>query len=346
MEQLHWKLRRPEKVGEPFAGVKFGVTAIRTVRFFLMEMACELAQHQEHNGFLVLPDVELTKKRLEAEWGKAASVLRPDILGRLGIWAGRGGAWFGVPRVATIETQRSMAEFVDSARMEFEKGYIRADLSFLVLGLLIRQWLKGEGAMTTTWLMETAGCSYPTVASALRQIKHRLIRHSNRSMELDRFPKEEWAEMVAAAEKARGTVRFVDRSGQPRSVDGLLRRLQRLERKDIAVGGVLGAKHYHPALDITGIPRLDLSLHCGRKEADLSFVQRLDPGLARTDRRDEPASLAVHLIRRKESLFERGEDGWLYADPVECLLDLHEARLESQAQEMLEALQRQKAKHE
>lgn len=346
MEPLNWKLKRPEKPGEPVAGVKFGVTAIRTVRFFLMEMACELAQHPDYDGFLVLPDVELTKKRLEAEWGKAASVLRPDVLGRLRIWAGKGEAWFGVPRVPTAETQLSLAELVNSARMEFEKGHIRADLSFVVLGLLIRQWLKGEGAMTTTWLMETAGCSYPTVASALRQMKHRLIRHSDRSMELDRFPKEEWAEMVAAAEKARGTVRFADRSGQPRSADSLLRRLQRLEREDIAVGGVLGAKHYHPALDITGIPRLDLSLHCGRKAADLSFVQRLDPGLERTDRRDEPASLAVHLVRRKESLFEQGADGWLYADPVECLLDLHEARLESQAQELLDALRQQKPKHE
>lgn len=200
--------------------------------------------------------------------------------------------------------------------------------------------------MTTVSLMDMAGCSYPTVASALRMVRHCLVRHSDRKVELERFPKEEWARMVAVSEKARGTVRFADRSGQPRSAESLLRRLQRLERADIAVGGVVGAKHYHPALDLVGIPRLDLSLHCWRNEANWSFVERLDPGLARTDRRDEPASLVVHLVRRKKSLFEQGTDGLLYADRVECLLDLHEARLESQAQELLEALQQQTAKHE
>jgi hypothetical protein len=43
----------------------------------------------------------------------------------------------------------------------------------------------------------------------------------------------------------------------------------------------------------------------------------------------------IHALRRAESLFQPGEDGLPWADPVECLLDLHEARLESQALEFL-----------
>jgi hypothetical protein len=57
--------------------------------------------------------------------------------------------------------------------------------------------------------------------------------------------------------------------------------------------------------------------------------------LERTIRRDESPSLVIHALRRAESLFQPGEDGLPWADPVECLLDLHEARLESQALEFL-----------
>jgi hypothetical protein len=68
---------------------------------------------------------------------------------------------------------------------------------------------------------------------------------------------------------------------------------------------------------------------------DWSFVERLDPELEKTERRDEPAALAVHLVRRKVPLFQPGEGGMQWADPVECLLDLHEAHLEAQAKELL-----------
>ena len=204
--------------------------------------------------------------------------------------------------------------------------------------LLVHQWLLGEGQVTTKWLMEYAGCSYPTVAEVLRQFQHCIIRHSDRRVELRSFPKEEWARLVAISEKARSTLRYADRSGQPRSAESLLRRLQRLDRKDIAVGGIWGAKHYHPQLDILGSPRLEISVHCPGKIADLNFIEQLDPALAQTGQRDEPASVVVHFVRRAKPLFQMGENGLAWANPVDCLLDLHEARLEPQAREFLHSL--------
>jgi hypothetical protein len=118
-------------------------------------------------------------------------------------------------------------------------------------------------------------------------------------------------------------------------VESLLRRLRQLQTQEVAIGGVLGAKHYQPSLDIIGNPRLDLSIYNGRKIADLSFVEKLDPGLEKATHRDESPSLVIHAIRRGESLFQPGDDGLSWADPVECLLDLHENRLESQALEFL-----------
>jgi hypothetical protein len=55
--------------------------------------------------------------------------------------------------------------------------------------------------------------------------------------------------------------------------------------------------------------------------------------LEKITRRDESPTLVIHDIRRAESLFQSGDNGLPWADPVECLLDLHEARLESQALE-------------
>jgi hypothetical protein len=149
------------------------------------------------------------------------------------------------------------------------------------------------------------------------------------------FPRDEWARLVALADEVRGTVRFVDQSGQRRAPESLLRRLQQLQRDDIAVGGVWGAKHYHAALDLVGNPRLDVSIHSPNKAANLDFVAQLDPALARAARRAQAPSLVVHVVRRAASLFERDGSGGLWADPVECLLDLHEARLEDQALEFL-----------
>ena len=108
-----------------------------------------------------------------------------------------------------------------------------------------------------------------------------------------------------------------------------------MERPNIAVGGVFGAKHYHPSLDLVGSPRLDLTIHSTGSRADLGFVERLDPALRKVEDPSEPANLVIHFLRRHDSLFDKGSDGLNWADPVECLLDLHEARLEPQALEFL-----------
>jgi hypothetical protein len=115
----------------------------------------------------------------------------------------------------------------------------------------------------------------------------------------------------------------------------MLRRLQRLQRDDLAVGGVWGAKHYQPGLDLAGNPRLDICLHASGKRVDWSFVEQLDPALEMTRRRDEAPTLVVHVLRRATSLFRPNADGLPWADPVECLLDLHEAHFETQAHDFL-----------
>jgi hypothetical protein len=152
------------------------------------------------------------------------------------------------------------------------------------------------------------------------------------------FAPDEWKRVVANIETVHPTIRYADRSGQRRSPESLLRRASEIDRDDIAVGGVLAARHYYPALDLRGTPRLDLTLHSPHGSADLSFVEQLDPALERTTSKDEPAALAIHVLRRQASFFEPGVDGLPWADRVESLLGLYDARLEPQAHEFLDFL--------
>jgi hypothetical protein len=163
-------------------------------------------------------------------------------------------------------------------------------------------------------------------------------RSTDQGIKLKYFPTEAWAEFVAVSRKARSTISYRDRSNQPRSPESLVKRLQKQGRTDIAVGGVLGAKHYYGALDIISSPRLDLCIHAPEKHIDLEFVEKLDPALKRTDDPHARVHPALHFIRRKESSFEYDETGIRWADPIECLADLVEARQDKLAMEFLSYL--------
>lgn len=304
----------------------------RRLRSALMEMSRIASSKKVKRVVLVLEEPGITISRLHGEWEGAASVIQPDLFRRLSMMIRQSGKWTGIP-VSPEDNETPVLEEIIRHEIAGRPASLNrsSQAHHDILRILIHQWLLGKGPITVGSLMEVSGTSHPTVSRALERFDHYLKRHSDRSVELRSFPREEWVRLLAVSDDVRGTVRFADRSGQARSPESLLRRLRQIQRQDIAVGGVLGAKHYQPSFDLVGSPRLDLSLHSGRKSADVSFVERLDPGLEKTVRRDEPPALVIHAIRRAESLFQPGEDGLPWADPVECLLDLHEARLESQA---------------
>jgi hypothetical protein len=189
--------------------------------------------------------------------------------------------------------------------------------------------------------MATVGCSYPTVVTALEDFQEDLTRGSDRRIELSRWPRLPWLRYIGVQEKARATERYVDRSGLPRAAPDLVRRLEKLGRHDIAVGGVLGALHHVESLDIVGTPTLALTLHDPDGIASSAFVERLDPALARTESREETPLVVVHRQRTRRFL-ATGEAGAMWADPIECLLDLCEAGLEGLAEQFRSALVRRR----
>jgi hypothetical protein len=316
--------------------VKFQTHGFRNLRASLLGLAYWLSMNPGYRGVLLLVDSRITEEGLQKERRLAEQVLQPDILNRLTLAVIRGDQYVGLPPVFGEDFRTWLNQFVLERRRQGK----RRDSSFYeIFQILVHQWLLGRGPVTTEWLQEAAGLSYPTVREALRRLHHYLLRSSDRRVELRYLPKDEWARLVAVSSEVRSTTRFADLSGQPRSPESHLRRLEKLNIPNLAVGGVIGAKHYYPQLDLVGTPRLDLCLHCPGGNMDLSFVGRLDPALRRIEDPLQPVNTVVHVVRRKDSFFEPSGGGLPCADPVECLLDLHEAHLESQAAEFLRALE-------
>lgn len=313
--------------------VKSRTNSSRNFRASLLGLAYLLSREPKARALLVLTDSRITEERLQAELRLAEQTLRPDVMQRLALVIEKDHCYFGLPPGLGGDFKVWLDRRVDK---ESHEGRKPRQSYHVILEILLHQWLLGKGPMTTGWIMKTAGSSYPTIAGALRRLEQVLIRHSDRRVELRGFPREEWARLVTLSDEVRATVRFVDRSRQARSPQSLLRRLAQLGHDDVGVGGIAGARHYDPDIDLAGVPRLDLSLHCPGKRVDWSFVERLDPALQKAERGDEPAALVVHLVRRQISLFQSDDAGMQWADPVECLLDLHEARLEPQAKGFLD----------
>lgn len=328
------------QVGKARVEVKFAVDALRTIRTSILQLAYEIAGQPSFERFLVLVDAAITEERLRTEWQSARAVLKPGILKHLTICIAQEGRYLGIPHDPSPEMQRVLDEEIRKKRPYPGSQQTRTDYFFVVLKLLLHRWLTSGKPVTSAWLAQTAGCSYPTVARWLSRLGNLVERKSDRRVGLRYFPREEFSRLLAVSDKLRSAAPFADRSGQPRSPETHLRRLEKLNIPHLAIGGVLGALHYYPDLDLVGAPRLDLSFHCDRGRVNLSFIEKLDPALKQEDDPLQPANVVVHVVRHKDALFTPREGGLLWADPVECLLDLHEARLESQASQFLKALQR------
>ena len=309
--------------------------AARVLRAELMAMASQVARDPSRAATLRLMRPRISEERLEEEWRAAAGALRPAVLSRLSLQAvfadGRSRV-FGAPRTLPPEARVGEAMRAGGIRLP------PRDLSFAVEKLLVWAWLTRRGPLTRKWLERTAGCSYPTVASVVKRLGSAVHRRPDRRIELTHVPREEWARLFALSGEARSVMRFVDRSGQPEAPAALLRRLGKAAPDGVAVGGVAGARHYHPELDLLGLPRADLSVHAPTRDVEIGFLVRLDPALKQVKDSAEPAQLVLHFVRHADALFTPNPGGLPWADPVECLLDLDEAGLQAQALEFMDAV--------
>jgi hypothetical protein len=330
------------EVGDSVIQVKIGTASLRNIRAALLQLAYALEKRPTKQGYLLLADTSVTEARIQNEWRLATAVLNNDIASRITIAVQRNGFLGGVKRSIDIDIKRVLLDVLEDQRLKTGPKVARSDAPFVVLKVLLHHWFTNGSSVTSEWLGRTCGYTYPTIANALQGLGGAIERESNRKVRLRGFPQEDYLRLVAMSDRARATERYADASGQSRSPERHLRRLESLGIKGVGVGGVLGARHYYEDLDIVGTPRLDISVHARDLETDPDFIYKLDPALKKITDPHEPASLVVHHIYHAKPLFEPRESGLKWADPVECLLDLHDARLEMQAKQFLDALRRRR----
>jgi len=316
---------------------------VRELRSQIAELGLYVSNHPRVvEACLLLALDRLSEERLRREWEGVLSILRPEVSRRLALVAVGEKVAFSIPDRQELQMLASEAQDLlsGSATRVVPPG---APKFFDILHVLLVRWLLKEGPITRGELGEQAGCTYPTITRAMKRLGRAVVTHSNRSVELRAFPRQEWSELVVLSPTHRGSIEYVDASGKPPDLEGLLRRLQRQKPPHVAIGGVVAAHHWDPDFDLHGLPRLDLSVHA-TEELDLGFVERLDPGLQPADRPEARVALVVHPIRRPATMFATVREGELpIADPIETLLDLHELRLEAQAAEMIDRFKRRPA---
>ena len=333
--------------GHVIVEVKARAQGLRDLRAALMELAVRLTQDPKLEQALLaihLPRVSLS--RIQEAWNEARAALRPQVARRLALAAlGHDYKWVDPATPKLVEIADAI-----SSQLELDKSE-RSDHTpaagagtpyfFEITKVLLEAWMKGRGALQVQQIMQRVGCSHPTVASALDDLERRreIVRTRDRRVELRGLPRQTLEEAVVLGESLRHTRWITDISGTPSNTNALLRRLQGAKLPRAAVGGVIAARHYHPALDLQGTPRIDLTLWSPRGATyDPAGIAKVYPGLVATTVRQPDAIIAVHRLARAEALFENDAKDLPYADPVETLLDLYELRLTAQAQAFVKHL--------
>lgn len=319
--------------------VKRGVHSARDLHAALLRLSYMLVKHPDMRGLLIIVDSRLTGERLNQEMGKMERVIRGDIINRMEVVRYTGKSFECFPVGLAENTVDRLLDLIREEKLTVKTK----DSFYSLLQVLIVLWLRGAMPVTRTHLMEIAGMSYPTVAKALDRLSPYLSSTSDRSVDFEYFPRDEWKRLVAVSTKVRSTKRYAAPQGMSRPVEQLISRLKNLWTGQIGIGGVAGAESYYPNLDLIGLPRLDLSIHSWGIRRDLGFITQLDPALELLKDTKRPADVAVHAVNRKEALFIERNDGLSWADPVECLLDLYEAGLTAQADEFMKYLEKRRS---
>lgn len=320
-----------------------GAHAIRDLRSGLLELVYWLDAHPGLGGLLVLVDTRLGEDSLEKELERSRGVIRSDLIDNIEV------VILNDPDELALIVERLNLPANDRRglrahiRRQLEKARRRRipqSAHNLVFETLVNRWLLGHGPMTTESLIEATGFSYPPVAKALNDLDSQIKRYSDRRVELSGFPRQEWRRYVSQVERKELSRKFAFPEGLSRSPESLLKRFGKEHAQNAALGGVHAARHYCPDLDLVGAPRLDLSLHCPSGEIDLKWIRRLDAALEPVEADAQTPQLVVWPVFRVESLFQADSKGLSFADPVSCLVALHDARLESQASELVAAFEK------
>ena len=149
----------------------------------------------------------ISRERLAKEWSSLRAVFRPAVADRLALLSVGGDAAWTEPAGADLAALAAAIRGKGGTPVpeaEPSSGAITPKF-FEVFKVLLEHRLRRGGALPIREVMERSGCSYPTVAEALKRLEasRELARRSNRSVELPEFPRRTWEEVLALSRSLR-----------------------------------------------------------------------------------------------------------------------------------------------
>lgn len=328
---FQWDWPQAGDGGRTTVQVTVGMRTARDLRATLLDAAYSLRGSDKQTFLCLLFKSGFSSKRLVQEVAQFQAVVRADLASRVHVLALKSPSDlihalpFTIHAPALQQLQARIAEaLADKPRTSSREA---------VVGTLLHRWINELPPVKVAELAALAGASLPTVYAALATLEPSCLRRDEeRRVSLAGFSAAAWQKWLSMSTEG-PCAKFIDRSGSPRSPEKLARQLAKLGRQDVAIGGVLGAKHHFPGLDITAAPHLDIVVH-GTPHTDLSFVEQLDPGLVQDDSTGAHPHVIVHFVNRPHSLFET-KDGVVWADVLDCMVNLWDSHLIHQVENLI-----------
>lgn len=315
-----------DALGRHFQVESHGLKNTRDLRTLLLDAAYRLqAQPDVVDAHVYLQGCTLAKKRVGMEIELFRRLAHPHIVERIKIHDSRS---------ASQPTQTPVTDgpAINSAKTRKPTS---ASQEAVVAYLLQRHLKSLRGVSINTIAAETKA-SQPTIYKVLNTYAHCIDRDpEDKTLRLRYFAQNDWLHWIQRTNQL-SCVYFVDRSGAPRSANRLANDLARLQREDLAIGGLMGAMHHLPALDATTSPQLDILVH-GTRRADLSFITDMDPGLEPFTGRTDIAHVAVHFIDRPTPHFVF-QDGKNWGSLPDCIANMQKAGLTHQVDDALQMI--------
>ena len=298
----------------------------RDLRTLLLDAAYGLfAQPDFADAHIYLHNCTLAKKRVEMELEQFKSITQLNITGRILLHD-----------IRAAQPQRDMPAGDGTPPVSDASRKPATASQEAVVAYLLQRHLQSLPKVSIDTIAVQTKASLPTIYKVLNTYSHCVDKDPvDKTLSLSDFAQSDWLYWIQRRNQL-SSVYFIDRSGSPRSANRLAKELARLQRDDLAVGGLMGALHHLPALDATSSPQLDILVH-GTRRADLSFITDIDTGLERYKGRTELAHVVVHFIDRPVSLFEH-QDGQNWGALPDCIANLHKAGLTHQVNDALQLI--------
>lgn len=301
----------------------------RDLRTLLLDAVYELqAQRGLTDARVTLLNCKLAYHRVktEVEWFKKS--VHPALAKKLSVRDNR------VRRTLDLSELEAVSEEAPAERIP------KVASKEAVMAYLLNRYVEQAPPVTIARIALETGASLPTIYSVIRQNEHSIVKNpEDKTLSLANPIKMDWLLWMDKTNRL-ASVSFVDRSGAPRSAERLAKKLRTLGRDDLAIGGLMGALHHLRALDATAAPQLDILMH-GTPRSDLSFIDKLDPGLKLHKGRGDQANVVVHFIDRPKSLFA-SNGGYNWGTLPDCLANMQKAGLTHQVQDALTIIQKGK----